>query len=90
MKAREFKNGTIKLSAENKADSEQLYMFLSGGKHSRPWFIERIGKVIVIDNEGSLVIRIMDELHADTLFSYWQNDLGYRFCDISEPCEMQK
>jgi hypothetical protein len=85
MKVREFKNGTIKLTAESKADSEHLYMFLSGGKHSPGWFTKRIGKEILKDGDESSKITIQDEAHARHLFDYWQNEQGHKFSDILTP-----
>jgi hypothetical protein len=80
-----FKNGSIKLTAEGKADSEALYRFLSGGKQSPGWFQRRIGKEILKDGDESSKIIIQDEAHARHLFDYWQNEQGHKFSDMLTP-----
>jgi hypothetical protein len=77
-----FKNG-IKLTAESRRDSEFLYMFLSGGKHSFDWFQKRIGKeVVMIDkDQQESPVSILNEKHAYNLYSKWQ-DSHYKFTDL--------
>lgn len=83
-----FKNGSIKLTAEGKADSDALYRFLSGGKQSLGWFQRRIGKEILMfdkEQQESLnqIVTITNEKVAYELFS--KQELNYKFSDRLTP-----
>lgn len=80
-----FKNGSIKLTAEGKADSEALYRFLTGGKQSLSWFQRRIGnEILMVDKEQqeslNQTVTITNEKVAYELFS--KQDINYKFSDI--------
>ena len=80
-----FKNGSIKLTAEGKADSEALYRFLSGGKQSLGWFQRRIGKEILMFDEEQQeshnhTVTITNEKVAYELFS--KQEFNYKFSDL--------